>query len=126
MNTPAAEHPNEKPRIAFVRRHAHRFWNARSNRYLVLLSSVWMFAISVPFLFLGKEGWGPIWYYLAQPFSDWLKAIYESGGVVAYVVAITVISALMALVTLFITWWTGVKTIHRVRRWRAKRKTARQ
>ena len=116
--------PPRPPRFEFAKRHARRFWGARSNRWLVAIASLWLFLISIPFAFFGVQGWGPAWYMLAQPFSHWLKSIYQSGGVVGYVAAITLLSGLQGLVALFITWWTGVKTVRHVRQWRAKRRQA--
>lgn len=122
MSTASSNASPRPPRLQFVKRHAQNFWHARPNRWFVGIASFYYIAISIPFLFFGVEGWGPMWYLLAQPFSDWLKSIYQVGGVVGYVVAITFLSALMGLLALFITWWTGVKTIRHVRRWQEKRR----
>jgi len=109
----------------FAKRQVRRFWAARANRWLVAVASLWQFAISIPYLFFSKEVWGPTWFYLAQPFSEWLKQVYESGGVVAYVAAITFLSGLMGLATLFCLWWTGYHTVHRYRRWKERRTASR-
>lgn len=126
MSAIPISNPTPSPRfpVAYVKHQARRFWGARANRWIVTLASLWFFVISIPFLFLGVEGWAPIWYYLAQPFATWLKQVYSSGGVVAYVGAITLLSALMWLIATCCTWWAGVATVKRVRQWKNNRRAS--